>query len=326
MSGDILSKLPPDLQSVLRKKCSRDPTTRFTHKIQLLLAFAVSNSALAFEIGIGWVSEYAFRINKRRLIEVLGIKMNSMNCNLHDQGFRKMEHEKNGWSRWTRPGFTQNRILTHPSEHFPPDSRPSPIIFPGLNLNFSLGVLHPESCESFMNDVVRLWVTVITPDLKAEVRPNLFVERLASLLRAPEQPFANASSVLTALLLSGNPSTMSIVDFVMFLARFGPSETAMLKIASLVSATGDGCKCISFNSGEEKLEEVKGMPFCGVFDDRELNRLTLVFPFGGKQSVWNVPVIDAYGYYLLDDASKTHRSWEDYFEHRVKHRIASVST
>ncbi|OHS99399.1 hypothetical protein TRFO_34114 [Tritrichomonas foetus] len=106
-----LSKLPVELQSVIRRKCSRDPKTRFTYKIHLLLAFILTNSYLEEEVGIGWVSEQEFRINKKRLVELLGIKMNSMNVNLHDLGFHKMQHEKNGWTRWTRDGFTQNRIL-----------------------------------------------------------------------------------------------------------------------------------------------------------------------------------------------------------------------
>ena len=106
-----LAKLPVELQTIIRRKCSRDPKTRFTYKIHLLLAFVLTRSQLEDEVGIGWVSEHEFRINKKKLVELLGIKMNSMNVNLHDLGFHKMQHEKNGWTRWTRDGFTQNKIL-----------------------------------------------------------------------------------------------------------------------------------------------------------------------------------------------------------------------
>jgi hypothetical protein len=163
-------------------------------------------------------------------------------------------------------------------------------------------------------------MTVVDPDLSARVRRVKFVDRLAKALRTPEQPLANAVSVLNALPLFGGPEEVSIVNFVVFMARFGPSETAMLKIASLVKATGDGCKCISFGPGAGE-EDVERVPFYGVFDGRELNRLTLSFPNGDDQCVWNIPLIDARGCYLLDDGATTYRSWEHYFEQKVRVRL-----
>jgi hypothetical protein len=320
-TAEVLSKLPPDLQALLRKKCSRDPKTRFTHKIESLLAFVTANPVFADDLGIGWVSEYEFRMNKKVLVDVLGIKLNSMNVNLHDLGFHKLRQDKNGWSCWTRTGLTQHRVLALNSPDFAKPRRVSPITFPGLTLNFSLGAVQRISCDHFINNVVKLWMTVINPDINAEVFPPLFVDHLANALRTPEQPFANAVSVLAALLLFGNPKSISIVDFVMFLARFGPSETVMLKIASLVSATGDGCKCISFGPGTPLPEDAENLPFFGVFDDKELNRLSLSFPHGQRQCVWNVPLVDAYGCYLVDDTSKTYRSWVEYFEQKVKVRL-----
>jgi len=317
-AGDSqLEKLPPELQAVIRKKCSRDPTTRFTHKIELLLAFVVTNAHLENDIGLSWVSKREFRINKKRLVGLLGIKMNSMNVNLRDLGFHKVQHEKNGWTRWTRDGLTKGRVL--PDAGAPPRCaaqgkarRVSIIAIPFTGRHLTLGCVRQASCDRFVKSVRELWSGVFGADLTQLVATDTFVARLAAVVKQPEQPLSNAIAVLGAILAHEGEGALGLAHLIEFLARFGPHPTAMLKIASLL-ACADGCQDWLFFSAPRPAE-VAALRVHGAFCRDEPNCFVLSVGGAACVSVWNVPLVDAVGCYLIDERKRTYPTWVAFFD------------
>lgn len=313
--SSTLSKLPAELQSIIRRKCSRDPKTRFTYKIHLLLAFILTNSHLEDEVGIGWVSEQEFRINKKRLVELLGIKMNSMNVNLHDLGFHKMQHEKNGWTRWTRDGFTQNRILLDTDLDPPPENvkmkKQATIELHSPDETLTMGSVLQSVCDIFYETVIDIWRHHFSQDLNAKLTSKSFIGILSELAKRPEQPLSNAIKILESIINPSNLDELSFKDLLRFLAMFGPVETSMIKIGHLAKCT------IASNWAFFKAPlptEIVSMSFHGRFDENEINRFTVTFEVGLVKKVWNNPLIDAYGCYLADDKATTYSSWFSYYD------------
>ena len=327
MSEDIpesvtstLSKLPPELQSVIRRKCSRDPKTRFTYKIHLLLAFILTNTQLEEEVGIGWVSEQEFRINKKRLVELLGIKMNSMNVNLHDLGFHKMQHDKGGWTRWTRDGFTQNRILMDtnldpPNSETPKTRKFTTIEIEELSQTFTLGAIMKSASDLFLNSVLSLWKSLFQQEITDKINAKLFIEKLATATIRPEQPWQNAVDVIEAIVINNGQTELTYTDLLRFMAIFGPIETSMIKIGHLAKCTLS-THWVFFR--EPKPNEIVSMNFYGYFDTNEINCFVISLEGGITKKVWNMPLIDAYGCYLVDEKVKTYPSWLSFYEHVQK--------
>ena len=311
-----LAKLPVELQTIIRRKCSRDPKTRFTYKIHLLLAFVLTRSQLEDEVGIGWVSEHEFRINKKKLVELLGIKMNSMNVNLHDLGFHKMQHEKNGWTRWTRDGFTQNKILmdTDLYENISNDlAKPrkySNVEIPELGQLCTLGSLSKNTCDLFINASITLWKKIFNIDINGKLSKQFFIEKLAYATKALEQSIQNALDVIESIFESDSEREFVFYDFFKFLSMFGPIDTSMIKIGHLA-------KCTLYNNWiffkTPDPQETSSLSFYGQFDSSEPNCFVVSTENGISRKVWNMPLINAYGNYLIDDNLKTFCSWGSFY-------------
>ena len=89
MAENNLFFLPHDIQQILRRKSSRDPSSRFSTKLHILLNFVQNSNDKDMEekVGCAWVTDEEFRLNKRIITNILGIKLNTLNVNLHALGF-----------------------------------------------------------------------------------------------------------------------------------------------------------------------------------------------------------------------------------------------
>lgn len=115
VASDPLSHIPPVLQEILKRKSSRDPTSRFTYKLAYLLNF-VNNSDdkdMYQKVGCSWVKEDEFQINKQILANIMGIKINTLNVNLYTLGFVQLKNNKDGWTLWKKPNFTRTNNLNN---------------------------------------------------------------------------------------------------------------------------------------------------------------------------------------------------------------------
>ncbi|OHT06240.1 39 kDa initiator binding protein [Tritrichomonas foetus] len=300
---DPMNLLPLNIKAILQRKSSRDPSSRFTSKLHILLSFVASNPDLENKIGCVWVTDDEFRINKKALVNVMGIKINTLNVNLHALGFNQQKHNKDGWTLWKRPGFTRNSIEMDEAIQTQM-ALPKPN---GFRLTFTLGKVSQGVFDNFCAICQKIWSDLTQLD-DQPVNTSLFIQKAAQRFKQVEQPLDNARDVLKAIIApsSSHQDVIHYSQFAKFMAMFGPEETIMLKIASLL-----GC---SNNTGQWLAFEPVGqnIPLCGTFDENEPNRLVLRNR-STVTCIWNAPLAPASQNYVIDEYNKVYPSWDDYF-------------
>lgn len=304
--SEALQILPYDIQTILKRKSSRDPSSRFSAKLHILLNYVNKHPDLDERVGCSWVTDDEFRINKHTLVNIMGIKINTLNVNLHDLGFKQLKHNKDGWTLWKKDGFTRN------SADFTEVAQPAPPKQKGIILNFNLGKTIPKDFETFKSICNRIW-TDITQNDDRQVATHIFIQNAALRFKQLEQPLDNAQDVLRAIISPDrNSQTVTYSQFCKFMAMFGPEDTIMLKIASLLNCSNNNGQWLIFDSS------ITPGSFWGFFEDQEPNRLVLKQSHSitiRTQNVWNMPLISAkdFNCYILDDKNCSYRSWEEYF-------------
>ena len=309
--SEYSSKLPLHIISALKRKSSRDPNSRFSKKLHLLLSYVEENPTLAEEIGLEWTSETQFRLNKKLTCQIMGIKLNTLNVNLKDLGFKQLQHDKNGWTRWERDGFCKSLPLqettTESHSHVKPHyNKPIPHIQIG---NCSQSVI-----EQFYETVSHIWASLFNCPINEHISINKFYDATAIAFKQPEQPYENAFEVIQAIILPYDRNYMNFYDLYRFLAMFGPKNTIMLKISILLSYSNSTGNWLHFV--QEPSDPL--IPFYGSFDESEPNCLVIRYRTGQILRAWNLPFIEASGgSYIIDEKQNKYNNWENYFKDRI---------
>jgi hypothetical protein len=296
--------LPPDIQAILKRKSSRDPASRFTSKLWAVLAHVARYPACEQELGVAWVDEDVFKMHKRTLASVMDIKLNTLNVDLRDLNFKQQQHDKDGWTRWKREGFTR-QACTHPEDVQPPRKT---TMTANSGSAFGLG-----PCPKLMYDQFFLQISVIWKELSngsnGPVDAPWFVRRAAERFRQEGQPIQNAIDVLTAIISARPDGTTTFEQFAKFMAMFGPEKSLMLKIASLLEASQKSGQWLYFNT-----EQPQFPPVYAAFDPCTPNCLVLR-KYDNVSRIWNFPTVDAVDgmQYIMDDLGKMYGSWTEYF-------------
>lgn len=306
--------LPNDIIQLLKRKSSRDPSSRFQAKLHVLLDFVTKNPATENQIGVAWVNDDEFRMNKRTLASVMGIKLNTLNVNLRDLKFQQQQHNKDGWTRWKCPGFTRSGFQITSPDHDPtiPKLRKStpfklpPTIYHG-DAPFNLGFTNPESEIQFFQYTTNIW-TEMGGRVGETLPSKHFINLAAERFKQQEQPLSNAIDVLKAIITPDNfnQEVIYYAQFARFMAQFGPERTLMLKIASLLMCSNNTGSWLVFGKSHNNDP-------CGFFDENEPN--CLILKKGNVYSrVWNMPLIEPPRDYLFDEERNGYSSWDFYFE------------
>ena len=334
---DLASRLPPEIQAALKRKSSRDPNSRFPRKLHMLLTYLATDPQLESEIGLSWISDTEFKMNKKNVAKVMGIKLNTMNVNLRDLGFEQLQHDKGGWTQWKRANFTRTSIGTEPitetnsnnaGVNYMQNGLPQPMSIPPpkprMNkqkskaympdpcANLRLGQIGPMDEDTFRKNVDEIWQKLSSDP---QIQTDIFIRNAADYFKQPEQPLDNAIEVIKAIVdPHGSKPVIDKADLFRFLAMFGPDKTAMLKIASLLLCSNNNGNWLTFeNPPEHQMQLIPGTPFTGSFDLNEPNCLVLRYPNAIKR-IWNHPTIDAFGTYLFDERGNKFQAWDKVFE------------
>jgi hypothetical protein len=305
VSLGVISRLPRDVQEVLKRKSSRDPNSRFTSKLATLLQYVTRFPATEEEIGVGWVDELTFKMKKRALTGILGIKLNTLNVNLRDLKFVQQSNTaKDGWAYWQKEGFTRSlapALAEEPRPEFPSPRQTWP---------FSLGRVVPDAVAQFFRSVDHTWRELTGPECVQVIETQSLLQRAARHFKQDGQQEQNALDVLTAIIA---PKKMDVVTFAAlarFLAMFGPDRTVMLKIASLLECSHRTGQWLYFDTEGTQLPALSGS-----FDPQEPNCL-VIRNNGVVSRAWNAPLIEANGKrgYVTDEVGNIYASWADYFK------------
>jgi len=330
--SDLVSKLPYEIQTTLKRKSSRDPNSRFPRKLHLLLTYIGNNPSLEEQMGLGWVNETEFKMNKKIVSQVMGIKLNTMNVNLRDLRFEQLQHDKNGWTRWKRNGFTKssifndhqsdlgNPIITDEGQNQKKRKLTKDIFtesgFKGNNL--SVGSISKLEKERFEEIVKETWAYMFPNNIGNAVTHEAFIRKAAEVFKQEEQPLENAKEVIQAIIAPVDQPTIHITDLYRFLAMFGPKDTAMLKIAVLLQYSNDSGHWLHFTT--DPPQDVTSN-FTGSFDFNQPNCLVLRYKTGEIIKVWNNPLKLAHSPYLIDDKNCPYNEWEHFFTSRIQSSV-----
>jgi hypothetical protein len=300
--------LPEHIRDVLKRKSSRDPASRFTKKLHILLGY-VDQTGDYERVGLAWVTDDEFKMNKTVLASVIGIKLNTLNVNLRDLHFTLTLRDKDGWTHWKHEGFTRRSSGIDPDEapalQLPPV--PSAIGLPPKSLPepFMLGRLSREHHQRFYADTHTLWAEIFQCPPTVAVGRDVAIDRAAKRFRHNEQPLQNAREVIEAIILTGpmDPK-LTFTDFCRFLAMFGPADGVMPKIAALLTCSNATGKWLTFDRLAPKL------PFA-AFDETVPNCLIVHHGDHSTEKVFNNPTTETM--YLIDDFGRTSRDWDEWF-------------
>jgi hypothetical protein len=318
----IVRTFPAEIQEVLQRRSSRDPTTRFVRKLHVLLSYISANPHLESEAGIGWIDDSVFKIFKPRLIGVLGLKVNTLNVNLRELHFVQLQSDKSGWTRWRREGFTRRDFdITSRSTNDDEILGGQPDFFGGQHqhllkdfggggekFDFRISYLSPPQKDVFDHVVLIEWQTIIESHEKFLVATEFFVSRAAGRYRIQAQSAQNAYDVLHAILAPQDQTHVKMAGFYRFMAMFGPTETLMLKIHSLLEVATANTPWLYFGTppGPDPI------PF-GAFDEDEPNSLVIRKGNQELDRVWNIPLVPFGEPFIVDKNDQKYMSWQEYF-------------
>ena len=322
-----LDMLPPDIKEIIKKKSSKDPRSRFANKLHILLSYAGNDPQRIEYIGAGWISDSLFKINKKQLGAIMEIKLNTLNVNLRDLGFVQMAQDHNGWTQWSRPGFhissTLNDLAEISSgknaqkdpEKMNKDKFPDDVLSVKIMAlkDLSIGMCDQESLNRFKRFSVSIWDELVeTADGKSSLPLNEFVKLAAQRFRMHKQKVSNAADVIQALFMCNDPEQVSLLDFAKFLAKFGPEETLMEKLGSIVASSNHNGNWLHVTTDGNSLQGEQS--FYGYFDNLDQNCFILVNPKSQPVRIWNkVNVDSSTGKYLVDEIGQEYDNWDNYF-------------
>ena len=302
---DPSSFLPYEIQSVLKRKSSRDPNSRFSRKLFLLLSYVNDNPQLENQIGCAWLNDEEFKINKKVLVNIMGIKINTLNVDLNACKFIQQKHNKDGWTIWKKSGFTKT---SYNDAEIVQSQRSGKV--KDFNIPFTLGKISPSSFDMFKENCRKLWKEITGMDDKP-IPVDHFIMQAAKKFKQEEQPLENAKEVLQAIIAPQNARIdyINYSDFARFMAMFGPEDTIMIKIASLLTCSNTSGQWLVFGPYPPSSN------LYGAFNEREPNCLVLNLNLQNcNRMVYNNPIQNTGYDYVIDQFGRTYKSWEHYFQ------------
>jgi hypothetical protein len=279
---------------------------------------------MAEELGLMWCDDNVFRMMKWRLVGIMGVKLNTLNVNLHDLQFIQLHEDKIGWTRWRREGFTRREYqLSVPNAQWQQPlmegnhELAAPPKEPKANEIPNPTITHLPTDEQFdlvQQHIIEEWQTIIeSEEVRGSVATSFFISKAARRYCHPSQPYQNAFDVLRAILAPQDEVVVRFWDFFKLMSQFGPASTLMLKIHSLLEmATKTDHHWMYFGlvPGADYLSS------WAAFDDQESNKLVIRDGKGGQEYVWNLPHIPFGEEFVVDVDGRKYISWEQYFQER----------
>lgn len=322
MGQEIAKTLPTDIQDILRRKSSRDPNSRFNRKLHCLLSYAdAAGPEMAEQMGIGWIDDQIFHMYKPRLLGIMGLKLNSLNVNLRDLKFVQLQGDKRyqGWTTWRKDGFNKRSFA--PASSYVSDEtsmfQQSLTRLDSDNVEFEIGKIHEQELDILQQMILQEWQQITDSASVTSCAASYFIGRAANRYRQEKQTHRNAFDVLKAILAPLDVTEIKYSDFFRFMAMFGPGETVMLKIHSLLEIATRDVPWLYFGLAPS-LDEAGVF---GYFDVNEPNALILR-QGQSVEKIWNLPLVPAQEgcQYIEDAAGKKYGSWQEYFgEHPVSY-------
>jgi hypothetical protein len=176
-------------------------------------------------------------------------------------------------------------------------------------LPFGIAHLSVANLEEFRAQALTEWQQIVETTSDTSVSSVFFISKAAARYRLQQQPSQNAFDVIQALVTPQSELAVKIEDFYRFMARFGPAETVMLKIQSLLDVATEREPWLYFGP----LPIAEGIAFAAFDDEEEPNALVMHRGKNEVDRVWNFPMVPFPGNFIMDKSSRMYGSWKEYF-------------
>ena len=294
------NEIPESILNKIRKRSNRSEQTRFPYKIFSLLEWAGKDEQKSQKAGCGWITDTEFFINKSKLCEVLGVKINTLNVNLKTLGFVQTRQREGALTFYRNDGFVFNS--ENPEFDRIRNSRCKPeallnmktqaVYLPCLE-PLMLFMMDRKSINIFKKNVISIWEKLVGANLIFAISMNDFKKAFQSLFHSNTYPDIIHIEHNLPLRV---PKVVDIFDFAVFLARFGPFESLPTKIQQFQSITA----------------EFYLLPntFSSTFHN------CFVFPLSqiGEYHCYNLPLVDSNAQFLADEDCAVYPSWSKMFQ------------
>lgn len=310
----IVDRIPRELRELLQRKTTRDPSSKFLNKIHILLTLSENSQETKTELGIMWNGDNDFKILKSTLIEILDIKLNTLNVLLKSNDFHPLRGEKDRWTRFKHDLLQRNSPLMTP-EQLSAEAVPQLIHqrqseIPYFNevdaflKTYPLDFLTETELQLFKADVAQTWAAITNEHNVTFLTTSDFLSKASPILRHPNQTIINAVEILSELATPDNEIAVTFKKFCQMLMAFGPSRSFMQKVQNILShshqhgnwfyagITPENDISACFSEDEPEVLEIKQ-------DGNVVRRIT------------NNPTIDSDGEYLMCDHQHS-RNIEDF--------------
>lgn len=295
--------VPERLINFIRKRSSRNEQTRFPYKLYSLLVWVGTEPQKSKNAGCGWISDTEFFIDKKKICELMNIKLNTLNVNLKTLGFEKSQSNKDNRVFFKNEGFSRSGTMTVGFKSIR-NSRCKSESLRNLNLSavympylepLKLFMMTEQEINQFKHDVIEKWNEIVELHLVFAIPLNLFIKFLKSIF---DDKFCDLSSAQQAL-TPRVPEVWDILDFAIFLSRFGPFCNIQSKL----------------NQYQDLIDDIQlgfitySTPSSNYFSDTFHNCFRFHLPQIGEYHCYNLPLVQDNTPFLADEDGVVYPSW-----------------
>lgn len=327
-------------ESTWGKKRTEHP---FPYKLWKCLQWTGNDKMKMENLGIGWVNDTEFWIEKQRFCNVIKMQLNTFNFKLRTCKFMQSRQRQNTKTYWKCDGFSQNSTIEDLTKidmrRSLDDNLPQvtelAIYLPLLD---SIGLFTSGAQNltlKFKSDAILLWADIIRNNTVWAVSSQDFLnaatQKFCDSFTGNSDAFSydtqqtefgqyiklnhmdlfqTARQMINYVLIHPNPNLITLIDFCKFLARFGPEQCILEKIHQLLICSHTFADW--FQPQEQVFDQNKMISGC--FSNTFANAFVIKRMQGITMHLYNLPNANIRIGFLVDETCKKYLTWHSAFD------------
>ncbi|OHT00163.1 hypothetical protein TRFO_33240 [Tritrichomonas foetus] len=339
---------PADFSTLIPKEIRfsrfKNDSDGFATTLWKMLQWAEQEETRKLNLGIGWISGDEFFMDKKRFCLVTKTPINTLNFRLRNCGFIQSQRRLKDNTFWKCDLFQMNST---PLDLHTIDQRKQgndenhniieQALFTPLIDSVLIYPPNPSKISLFKTDVTLLWHEIVGRQTVWAIDRKEFINATAdrfcqsfNSIPGDQYPFdtqqtkfaqyleANnldkvktARQMISYVLTQENKNYVTLLDFFMFFARFGPEECVLEKIHQLL--------CCSqafddwFRPGKQTFDDSK--PMSGSYSNTFANCFIIKWSKNITYHIYNIPNAPTGNQtgFLIDETDKKFQTWHAVF-------------
>lgn len=337
---EFRASIPAELHEVSKSKDADKSEQVFPHRLWKILQWVGNDQVKRTNMGCGWMSENEFFIEKSRFCQILEIKLNTLNFKLRSCKFQQSRQRHGNCTYWVCEKFSQKSTIQDLESvdlrRNASDDTPSVVseaLYLPLLSNVRLYSSATDDVQRFKMEAILEWQEIVGSIWATDVREFIVIaaKQFCASYRNNSETFnfnaeqteiaqylrsngldllTTAIQMLNYVILTEKPNIITIVDFCLFYARFGPTDCILEKIHQLLccSKTYEDW----FQPSEQKFDRTKSVS--GSYSNTFANCFVIKRAQGATYHVYNLPLQSTKTGFLVDETAKKFLTWHAVFE------------